>query len=99
MVSSIDSTRVTSSFDRNSVMAIFHAGKPVNRSEQLYAFGEFAPEIPVEKLGTHAALDAISGYHCFPVLFDLRIFHPVGDRRAAFGDVHAGIVNVSLAGW
>src|SRR5258706_16009727 len=59
-----------------------------------YAFGQLALEVLVEEFRHHAALNAVLGDHRLPILLYLRIFHPIRDRGAAFGNVHCRIVDV-----
>src|SRR5690349_18396664 len=47
--------------------------------------------------GIHAAWNAIPLQRVLVLFADVRVFHPVGDRSAAFGDVHAGVVDRLLS--
>src|SRR6185437_2705133 len=75
MVSAIVSTLATSSLLRMRVIAT-----PSNPFRQL------ALVILVEEFGEHAALNAVLGDHRFPILLHLRIFHPIRNGGAAFGN-------------
>src|SRR5258706_14602265 len=93
MVSAIVSTLPTSSL----LMRVM--------PRRLHAFGQIALVILVEEFRQHAALNAFLGDHRFPILFYLRVFHPVRNRGAAFGNIHRRIVDVlftrraGLASW
>src|SRR5215813_4852887 len=45
----------------------------------------------------HPVFGAVAPQGLVVFLADVRIFHPVRNRRAAFGDVHSGVVDMSLA--
>src|SRR6266436_1774035 len=59
---------------------------------------QLALEVLVVELRRHAVDHALArkGLHVLPR--DERVFHPIGDRCAALGDVHGGIVGMDLAG-
>src|SRR5262249_61251140 len=54
--------------------------------------------ILVVVFGLHPVLDTLAAQALVVLGFDIRVFHPIGDGGAAFGEVHAGVVDMSLAG-
>src|SRR3984957_7861725 len=59
---------------------------------------QFALVVLVVELRVHAVGRAVALERLDVFLGDVRILHPVRDGRAAFGDVHGGVVDVLLAG-
>src|SRR5712671_3317548 len=59
---------------------------------------QLALVVLVVELRLHAVDHALTREGLHILLGDERVFHPVGDGRAAFGDVHGGIVGMNLAG-
>src|SRR5260221_5458488 len=59
---------------------------------------QLALEGLVVELPLHAVDDALAREGLHVLLGDERVFHPVGDGCAAFGDVHGRIVGMDLAG-
>src|SRR5260370_26102663 len=59
---------------------------------------QLALEVLVVELRLHAVDHALAREGLHVLLGDERVFHPVGDGCAAFGDVHGGIVGMDLAG-
>src|SRR5580704_7562710 len=64
----------------------------------LHALRQLALVVLVVELRVHAVGGAFPRQDLVVFLDDERIFHPVGDGAAAFGDVHAGVVGVGFAG-
>src|SRR5262245_31459972 len=51
------------------------------------------------ELGLHPARHAFRLKLALVLGADEGVFHPIGDRGAAFGDVHGGVIGVLLARW
>src|SRR6185503_16329730 len=65
-------------------------------SALLHALGQLALVILVEELRQHARGNAVSFDHVLPIGAHFRILHPIGDRGAAFGNVHRRVVDMLL---
>src|SRR5690348_2121188 len=59
---------------------------------------QLALVVLVVELRVHAVLRPVALEDLGIFLGDEGILHPVGNRRAALGDVHSGVVDVLLAG-
>src|SRR5215467_14969211 len=72
-----------------------HPVQPI-RARTSDVLRQFALEVLVVELGLHAVDHALAREGLPILLGNERVLHPVGDRGAAFRDVHSGIVSMDL---
>src|ERR1700687_3897897 len=92
----VNAAAAAKSFNRIVVSNLFRS--PNRLPEKSYALGQLALVVLVEEFRQHARGDAVFRDRRLPIGTHLRVFHPIRDRSATFGNVHGGVIDVPFAG-